>query len=196
MTEENRIRCFIAADLPDAVRTELAALIASLKKHGTGFKWVASQNLHLTLRFLGYLNEQKVGEVVALLKALCSSAAPFQMSLAGLGAFPDLKHPHVVWVGVQKGREAIESLAAKLEACLLERGFDQAENPFSARLTLGRIKAAKNSKEFIEELSGVSYVSSHENLLEHLAFYRSILTAEGPRYELIEKIWLKGPAGV
>jgi 2'-5' RNA ligase len=130
------MRLFIALDLPDDVRAELAAAQARLGGHAV--RWAAAEGMHLTLQFLG---EVEAGRVDGLLAALAVvSAPPFALRLAGLGAFPSAARPRVLWAGLGGDLGALGALQRAVTAATSALGFPPEERPFTPHLTLGRAR--------------------------------------------------------
>lgn len=135
------LRAFIAIELPaptrEAIRRETAALKGALGKDLV--RWVPPENLHLTLKFLGEIPPVHVEFVGQMLAREAAAFAPFEMQVAGLGAFPNAKRPRVIWVGL--GAPApLGSLQRAVEAGVRRLGYEDEGRPFSPHLTLGRVR--------------------------------------------------------
>jgi 2'-5' RNA ligase len=132
------IRAFIAVELPDDVRAALGEVQDRLKRAHVGVKvsWTKLANIHLTLQFLGYVPEEKIAVISAALAAVAGNHAPFSVPVGGVGGFPDVNRPRVLWVGCHDTAGKLTALAGAVRAC----GFATAEREFAAHLTLGRIK--------------------------------------------------------
>ena len=111
MTDPAKIRSFIAVDIPEDLKKELRGLVETLKKDGADVKWVEIGNLHLTLKFLGWTEEEQLSKVKNLLRTLCSEEKPFRVHASALGGFPSLGHPRVLWVGLAGNLDALNALA-------------------------------------------------------------------------------------
>ncbi|MBN1466563.1 RNA 2',3'-cyclic phosphodiesterase [candidate division KSB1 bacterium] len=133
-----KIRTFICIALPDAVTDYLAALQDKLKRFG-GVRWVAPENIHLTLKFLGDVAPDKIDAITSSLRTACADIVPFTLSLTGTGAFPNFHRPRVFWVGVEEEGGMLLRLYHRVEE-ELGRQFAEQERPFSPHLTLGRSK--------------------------------------------------------
>jgi 2'-5' RNA ligase len=181
------MRCFIALDISAAVRDEFAGLLEDLKASGADVKWTEPQNLHLTLKFLGEIGEDKVEKVKQALEGLVSQSRPFAIRFAGLGSFGDPKHPRVLWVGVEEGRDELKNLALKIETQLQALGFEKEPRSFSAHLTLGRVRTGRNLKALIEKLKTLSFSSKNTVKIDRLFFYKSTLTQQGPVHEVLSR---------
>ena len=138
------MRTFIALELSNPIKHELSRLQQELTKSNADVKWVKPENIHLTLKFLGNIDETKLEQIKHILDGISSEEKPFEIHLSELGAFPNLNRPRVLWVGLDKGSSETKQIAAALETELQKIGFPKEERPFSAHLTLGRVKSGKN----------------------------------------------------
>ena len=185
------IRAFIAVDIPDSFKEELQCLLESFKRHGTDVRWAAAKNLHLTLKFLGDTSPDQVEKVKNILKELCSGQKVFFAHSAGLGGFPSLERPRLLWAGMDEGENDLKELAWKVEKGIRTLGFPVEERPFSAHLTLGRVRGPQNLRRLTEDMRTRRFVSAHRIEVNHLTFYKSTLTPEGSIYEPIEVVNFK-----
>ena len=181
------IRSFIAVDIPDSVKSELVSLILSLQKAEADVKWVRKENLHLTLKFLGRISEDQVTHTQQILERISKKQQRFSFHLAGLGGFPTLEHPRVLWAGIDRGVKMLEALAAKIESEIAQIGIKGEDHPFSPHLTLGRVRSPKNLQKLAALMEQTNFSSSEEILLDHVTFYKSILSPKGSIYEVIQK---------
>jgi len=134
------MRLFLAVFPPEAVRAALYQAAVPLRERGAGVSWVSPANLHFTMRFLGELGEdgaRRAGE--AALEAAAGTPA-FEAVPGAYGAFPSAHRARVIWVGLERGGEALVALARALDRALERRGFDRPDRAFTAHLTLGRVR--------------------------------------------------------
>ena len=138
------LRLFVACELPDDVRDALGRLQAGLRRGDrAGLRWVRPEGIHITLKFLGGVEEGRVGEITP---ALASAIEPFELRVrpASLGGFPSLvagggARLRVVWVGLEGDVEGLAALAGRVDAALESIGFPSERRPFAAHLTLARV---------------------------------------------------------
>ena len=167
------MRAFVAVELNEEVRGKIAALQVDLP---SGIKHVEPANLHLTLAFLGEIDEVKAEEVKAALDTI--SAIPFEAKCLGVGVFPSMNFVRVVWVGIREGAHALNLLHTHTSDALAPLGFKKDE--FSPHITIGRPKARVDVRAFVRK---------HEDdefglfLVDKLVLKKSTLTPEGPIYE-------------
>jgi len=135
------VRCFIAVPVPDPARLEAEGLLRILQARIRGARFVSTDVLHLTLHFFADVPSIQVDEVRNAAREGCSATAPFDVEPAGLGVFPDARHPKVLWIGVRDGRTGLEILHRAIARCLRERGLPVDDRPYRAHLTLARLGA-------------------------------------------------------
>jgi recombination protein RecA len=144
----------VAVLLPDGVRARVAATAAELREGAAAISWVRPENLHLTLRFLGVVDEAGLARVREALEEAAAWTAPFAVRLGGLGGFPSPRAPRVVWVGVEAGAEALAMLHARVESALAARGIPRETRPFHAHVTLGRARDPRGAPGLAGALAG------------------------------------------
>ena len=135
-------RTFLALDLPDAVTDVLRRQIARLSQTIPEVRWVDPASLHLTLAFLGELDDARLEAATQSAMVVASAHAPFTLRLANLGTFGSAHSPRVIWVGLAGEQAQLLALQAALTDDLAARGFPTEERPFAPHLTLARIKAS------------------------------------------------------
>ncbi len=175
------MRTFIALELSEEMKEELARLQEELKKAGQDVKWVNPENIHLTIKFLGNTDESKIEQIKKILDDTSSQTRPFEISLFMLGAFPSLEYPRVIWAGIDKGCAEAEKIAALAEKRLENIGFGKEKRPFSAHLTLGRVRSGRNKSELKEIISSLE-VKPISCAIKHITLFQSTLTPRGSIY--------------
>lgn len=186
--QEASLRVFIAVELPASIQQEVAALQASLRATGADVKWVEPQNLHLTLKFLGNVEETRIAPLIEALRAATLPHAPCTLHLEGIGAFPNIRSPRVIWVGVSQGQPPLTALAQAVEQACVGLGFPAQERPFSAHLTIGRIRSRDRLAHLIKQLQVAEFCASHPAPADHLTLFQSVLSPKGPTYTPLAKI--------
>jgi len=177
------MRAFIAIDLPERIKNKIAELENDLKKCDLAFRWVKPENLHLTLKFLGDINQEQVSKIKEAITKISGEFAAFQASFNGFGFFPNERRPRIFFISIDK-EELLKSIARELEEELETLGFDK-ENRFKSHITLARIKDLKN----IDSLKAkIKNTQLDEKLpADAIILYKSTLTKEGPIYGKIFK---------
>ncbi len=142
-------RTFIAIELDEAVKMAFASVQRRLRAEPiSGFvRWVAPEGIHLTLKFLGDIDSERVPEVLAAMQMACAGMAPFELAVRGAGCFPNFERPNVIWAGIVGDIKEAGRLALRLEAECKKLGFPAEERPFSPHFTLGRIAREAGLKQ-------------------------------------------------
>ncbi len=138
----SRVRTFVAVELAQDVRGRTSRLIKKWSASGADVRWVKPENMHLTLNFLGDVDEREVHQVCDAVARAAASHEVFQCSFFGVGAFPNAAKPRTVWIGIDENREALCSLQAATEEALHKIGFPKERRRFNPHLTIGRAKHA------------------------------------------------------
>lgn len=177
-----KIRCFVAVDLPREIVDEIERVQGEIgKKKVFNGKFTEGENLHLTLKFLGEIEEKKILDVVDALNAV--EMKPFKGYLGELGVFSP-KFIRIVWVSVL-GK--VKELQEKVDGVLKDL-FDK-ENRFMGHVTIARVKNVKDKKLFLEKLKEVS-LRKLEFEIDRFFLLKSVLKPEGPEYEILNEFRL------
>ncbi|MFH0791569.1 MAG: RNA 2',3'-cyclic phosphodiesterase [Candidatus Omnitrophota bacterium] len=192
------MRAFIAIDLPQEVKNYLANLQTRLKTSGADVKWVEPQNIHLTLKFLGEIDEKTLHKIISILEDIAIEKNSYPINLSSLGAFPKINCPRILWVGINKGEKETKEIAKKLEETIEKIGIPAEPKPFSCHITIGRTRSMLNRDKLIENLKIQDNNLKKENLefdVTKISLFKSTLTPKGPIYEVIKETELpKKPA--
>ncbi len=175
------IRSFIAIELSEEIKEKLSALQGELRKSNADVRWVNIDGVHLTLKFLGYVREDKINTIAKAISEVCKGLPPFSMGLKGVGAFPNLRQPRVVWVGVKDSIPLI-SLQREIEERMFALGFQKEERRFSPHLTIGRIRSLKGVVELAKIIEGVKDKELAAMEVRALALIKSELKPTGAQY--------------
>jgi 2'-5' RNA ligase len=184
------MRLFIACEIPADVRKELVTLQKTIGEEKARIKWVEPENTHLTLKFLGEVDEDKVDAIKDRLGEIRSE--PIDAHASGLGVFPSESYIRVIWVGLEPASE-IEKLHEKIDKAMSELGF-RAESRFQTHVTIGRVRSIKNKEYFIKritELKGRWREIGEHFRIDRFKLKKSTLTPNGPIYEDVAVIGLR-----
>jgi 2'-5' RNA ligase len=180
------IRSFLAFDIEnEAVRKRLVTAQQLLVQTGADLKLVEPQNIHMTIRFLGDIIPNMVEKVFEEMKKV--QFVPFNAQITGLGVFPDLRYPRVVWVGITEGADQLKSVFSQLEPRLRSLGFTPDLKGFSPHLTIARVKSGKNKAqlaEFVTKNVGYDFGTVKA---ECLRLKKSDLTPRGANYSTLKE---------
>lgn len=185
-----KIRAFIAIEISENLQKEFSKLQEELKKSNADVKWVEPQNMHLTLKFLGETEENKIEKIKEILNKIASETSPFEITFSKLGAFPKFSSPRVIWIGINEGKKDLENLANKIEKSLTHLGFSEEKRLYSAHLTLGRIKSGKNKEKLIKIIEEKnSFYSLQKLSVQKIVLIQSNLTPSGPIYTKLAEFY-------
>jgi RNA 2',3'-cyclic 3'-phosphodiesterase len=179
------IRAFIAIELPEEVVTFLAEMSSFLKKHGGDVKWVRPEAIHLTLKFLGNVPAELIEKIEHAAKPLFSGQSDVHLGIRGLGAFPTLKRPRVIWAGCQDSKSRLAPLVAQLEDVLQPLGFAKEKRDFNPHLTLGRVRSNDRIADLVSAVSQKMDVSGPTFVADHAVLFESVLSPSGATYSEI-----------
>ena len=172
----------MAVLLPAEVRAGLGETVESLRPIARGIAWVAPTNFHLTVKFLGRVEESRLEAVRAALAGAAAGHAPFEVTLQGLGAFPTPTRPRVVWAGLAAGAAPLAALAGEVDHALAALGFPREERPFSAHVTLGRVREPRRDPALATAITRATAQSFGTARVDHLSLMQSQLSPAGARY--------------
>jgi 2'-5' RNA ligase len=177
-----QIRAFVAIELPPEAKSFLRAMVTDLKKTAADVKWTRPEGTHLTLKFLGNISTDLVPVLQAQLGPVFSAQKAVSLRVNGLGAFPNLGRPRVIWAGLQDSEDALGPLARRVEELLVPLGFDREKRAFTPHLTLGRVRSSKNMADLVEEIRQNMDVAGPSFCADHAVLFQSILTPTGAEY--------------
>ena len=178
------IRVFLAIELSSGIRENLFSLQQQLKTTLPPINWVRPESIHLTLRFLGYVDPSLVSQLLSALEPIGKKQDPFSIEVQGLGVFPQVKHPRIFWVGFTGNTQALQELVLEIEAALEPLGFPPEEKAYHPHLTLARIKRenAKVGSALIQTRALESDQHLGALIVDRFTLFQSDLDSSGARY--------------
>src|SRR2546426_3348014 len=184
---EAQVRSFVSIDLEDQqVLSRIVSIMSSLQALGGDLKPVEGENIHLTLKFLGNVSTPRLAEVQSSLKQLTFPS--FSAEIKGAGAFPNLKHMNVIWVGVNEGWSQVEQIYEQVEKLLYTLGFKRENRPFSPHITIARVRSIRKRDEIANFLQHLSDESFGTITVDKVQLKQSILSSSGPKYSTLLEI--------
>jgi 2'-5' RNA ligase len=184
---EDQVRSFISIDLEDQqILTRIASILSSLQALGGDLKPVDRENIHLTLKFLGNVSTPRLAEVKSSLQQLTFPA--FTAEIKGAGAFPNLNHMNVIWVGVNEGWSRVEQIYEQVEKLLSSLGFRRENRPFSPHITIARVRSGRKRDEIANFLGHLSEESFGTITVDRVRLKQSILSSSGPKYSTLLEV--------
>jgi len=175
------MRTFLAFEIPDKIKKEVDRLIAEEKKKSLPIKWVKFENLHITLKFLGEIEESKIREIIPILEDTTKNFTGFDINLEGIGCFPHPGNPRVLWIGVKNGVTMLTDIAREIEKNLGAAGF-QEDKRFHAHLTFARTR--KFCK--LDKILALPF-TTEDFSVNSVTLFESVLKPEGPVYAALKK---------
>lgn len=181
--QKHNIRTFIAFRLPDQIKNSLAEAQENLLESGIRAKYIPTQNMHLTLKFIGDMDQRQIPEIGEIMAACTRDVPPTKLSCRGIGAFPNIKLPRVVWAGLGGDTEILESLHNNLDRMLADLGLPRENRKFQGHLTLARLKGGKGDAKKLEHaMAGLTGFETEPFTVDRLVLFQSELLPEGPIY--------------
>ena len=188
------MRTFIAIELPKQIKEQLAELEEQLKETSADVKWVQPENIHLTLKFLGEIDEEKTQKITGIMTAVAKDNPAFTINISSLGAFPKIEYPRVIWVGVDKGDKETKEIAHNLEEKIEKLGIPKEERAFSSHITLGRVRSPTNRGGLVQKLRELTAAVTEKSMefpVAGITLFKSTLQPAGPIYEALKTASLK-----
>ncbi len=181
------LRTFIAINVPPAVLDTIARIQNRFKSLGLHASWVKPGNIHLTLKFLGDTDPDRIPGIQITLTETLASLGRFQVSLDSAGVFPNTNNPRVLWLGLKDREGVLETLQTGIEKALEQIGFPREQRPFSPHVTLARIKSPRGKRELKSELDALNRqgITPHPFDVGEIQLYESQLTPKGSIYTVL-----------
>jgi 2'-5' RNA ligase len=189
VTEDQKLRLFVAVDLPRPLLEEVEGAARDLRAKWPEARWTPLDNQHITLKFLGWAPAVRLAEVSSAVAEVAARFDSAGMELGALGVFPSPRRARVLWVGVEDRAGLLGSLSAGLDRALEPLGFESEKRSFTPHLTLARFKIPRSVAD--EAALGRRPVPGGFDV-DRMVLYRSHLSPKGPRYEALQALML-GP---
>jgi 2'-5' RNA ligase len=189
------IRAFIAVELPEGLKKELAELEIRLKKSNPPIvKWVDPNSIHITLKFLGEISEDSIDELMLAIEESAQGIPSYRLEVGEVGAFPNLNRVQVVWVGVKGELDKIAQLQQRIESNTEQLGFPRESRAFTPHLTIGRVRndASLSERERLGKLlTDTKFTAMYNIEASAVNLMKSQLTTTGAIYTCIGSVKLK-----
>jgi len=178
----SKIRAFIACEIPESVLENVSKAQEGLMRLDSDASWTRVSGIHITLKFLGDIEEGYIDRVAAVIEGASKGQSPFEISIKGSGAFPNLKNPRVVWIGVEDETKGLTHLQQPLDDGLKALGFEPDEREFRPHLTLGRVKGTIGKERLSSAVSGLKDIEIGSFTVDRVILYKSELKPAGAVY--------------
>ncbi len=186
------MRLFFAVPVPESVRAALEEAVGAIPIDDPPWRWIPSRNYHITLKFLGEVEETMLPRLVDAASRAGAPVAPFELSFGRFGAFPSFARPRVLFYAAERGSEELVSLAGRLEEELHALGFERERRKFRAHMTLARVRnrLPQETRRILESVPGLEGKPLHR--VDRFVLMQSTLTRSGARYEELGSFPLGG----
>ncbi len=186
------IRSFLAIEIPRIILKKIEEVQDDLKSSRADVRWVSPEKIHLTLKFFGNIDESKIDPIVKSLEGPIRNTSPFSLKIQGVGAFPHLKNPRVIWIALVDRKEVLGPFQRQLEKELEKIGFEPEERAFHPHLTLGRMKTSKGREELTGRMERHTEEEFGDFQVERVILFKSDLKPTGPIYTSLREMKLGG----
>jgi 2'-5' RNA ligase len=185
------VRTFIAIELPAPVKERLGALVDSLRNSGARITWVKPEAMHLTLRFLGDVDSEPLERLCEDLRTSLADASRFELAVHGLGAFPNLRRPSVLWSGIVPQGDELFRVQAATEQAARGIGLLPETKAFHPHVTLARIKDPTEAGKIMPQWNPERAFEGGTFAADGVMLFSSTLTPRGPEYRLVQEFSLR-----
>ena len=181
---------FFAVNLSEDVKSIMHQALHHSSIQDPPWRWIRPENLHITLKFLGEMEDAAVDDLARCAAIACSETAPFHVSFTAFGGFPNLSKPRVLFYRADEGSQELRTVAGRVEQVLHESlGIAKERKPFRPHVTVARIKKPLPGA-WITRLEGMAPLESAAQAVTHIHLMRSELRREGARYQAVKEIAL------
>jgi 2'-5' RNA ligase len=183
-----RLRTFIAVDIGKPIRDRAVALQEKLAQASGAVKWVEPENLHVTLLFLGEVEDREVPTICRVVAEQTQLHPSFPMSIERAGCFPNARRPRIFWIGVGQGTQELCALHDALEPPLLDLGcYRREERKYTPHITLGRVKSERPADQLAAALAKQAGWQGGQVVVREILVMSSELTPQGPIYTILSR---------
>lgn len=184
------MRLFIAVSIPLDISRNLEDIISDLKKTGADIKWVKSDSIHITLKFLGETEGERLPEIKSAIESLGIKKSGLEVEVKGIGFFPDKKRPRVIWAGLEENTPFLVEVVSKLDSAMSTLGFERENRRFSPHLTIGRFRSNQGLAMLIDETEKMKIFSFGSFPIMEFNLYSSTLKPSGAEYKVLRSFKL------
>ncbi|MFH1379856.1 MAG: RNA 2',3'-cyclic phosphodiesterase [bacterium] len=186
------MRLFIGIRITDEIIQKIIDIQEKLSAPDLRVKWVEPYNLHVTLKFIGEVDETIRGVIENIMQGICRKQKPFNLSFQGLGVFPNLQSPRIIWAGIGDGGEHLQALAEKLNDTFAILNVPMEQWQYTGHLTIGRVKGKQGIGSLFQFLRTLPDESLGSIKVNNMELIESKLSSSGPDYVVLKKVDLGG----
>lgn len=191
MNNDLLMRSFIAINIPEWLKDKLGEIQERLRGVPGEISWARKPSFHLTLKFLSNILPGQIQAITEVIRTATYGIPPFPLRITGLGIFPHINRPRVVWIGIDDSTGNLKNLQYNLENGLEKLGFEREEREFSPHLTLGRVKLLKNKVPLIKLIETYKLEGDWVFQAENVSLMKSELKPTGAIYSIMEEVRLE-----
>ncbi len=183
------IRTFIAFDTPEEIREEIRKVQDTLRSAGADVRWETADKFHVTIKFLGDVEESRLPGVLSRISGVLNGRPPFTVVYEKVGVFPDLKRPRVIWIGCDNPDGTLLAMKEALDRELEPLGFEIEERRFRPHVTLGRVRSPGKIKNLTPMLESLTF-GARNGRIDVVSVMRSVLKPQGAEYSILQSLHL------
>jgi len=184
------IRSFIAIPLPESMKAHIRKIQDNIRSKGLKLRLVKPENIHLTLKFLGDIPLPGIDAVSGAIAQTSENFKPVTLGAKGIGVFPGIKNPRILWVGLKGETHSLIQFQQSLEENLIPLGFEKEKRSFKAHLTIARIKDRVSPKDLLQVIEKYGNIESETFTAHEIILYQSFLKPTGAVYTKLKAISL------
>jgi 2'-5' RNA ligase len=184
-------RAFIAIELSREIAEGVRRIQAGLRERTKDVRWVRPEGIHLTLKFLGDVDPDRIEGIASQAEEDVKTIGPFTVGVRGCGGFPQDRYPRVIWIGVVDPNDALKELQARVEQGMEGMGFAREERVYTPHLTIGRLRSGKGKGKVAQALEAMKACDLGTMEVREICLFRSLLKPTGAEYTNLKIIPLK-----
>lgn len=186
-----QLRTFVAFEISEELRDAGRDVIRQLSEVADGVRWVKPQNMHVTLKFLGEVEDRELNDVCRAVSGAAAGLSSFSLDCRSVGAFPNTKRPATLWMGLDDPHDQLHHLQGRIEESAAAIGFAQEHRPYRGHITLGRIRTRRENGPLTTMLNEMANREFADFSVNELIVFSSEMERSGPVYTAISRIPLK-----
>lgn len=187
MADKGLARAFLAIELPESLRIGIGKIQDRLRPQVSGIRWTRPEGIHLTLKFFGDISGDEIEALCSVIEKTAAASSPFALRLGSPGAFPGIRRPRVLWIGVEGNLTSLIRIQQDVERDLETAGFKREKRPYKPHLTLGRFREPGKSSGLEKALEERNDASLAEKFMaDGLTLFKSDLKPGGAVYTVLK----------
>jgi 2'-5' RNA ligase len=184
------IRSFLAIELSEPIQRKIGEVQQGLRSSHADVRWTSPEKIHVTLKFFGNIEESRIDPIFKSIEEPIRNTLAFSLKVRGVGAFPHLKNPRVIWIGLVDEKGTLTSLQKQIETYLERTGIQPEDRPFHPHLTLGRMKSSRGKEELVGRMERYREEEFGDFEVERVVLFKSDLRPSGPIYTPLRELRL------